>query len=166
MDLDEEGEAMRNARTTLRRWRLAAGAGCLWLTAALLVGCGDTGQQAARAASGGGGQMETSIGPLGESGVQGTVRFTPGADSLTVKLELLGLSEGKSYPVALLEGGCDQPGEKVADLDTPHVGTVGVGSSLTRLAPGVLSEGRTYALRVLSPEGDPVACGEITPGGA
>lgn len=112
------------------------------------------------------GQWNASLAPVGESGVQGTVRITPGGDSLTVKLELLGVAEGERYPARLVAAGCSAEGETVAELDAPHVGTVGVGSSLSRIGPDVLGgDATTYSVRVLSPGGATAACGELRRGG-
>lgn len=110
-------------------------------------------------------QWTAALAPVGGSGVQGTVRVTPGADSLTVKLELLGVGEGERYPARLTSGGCDEEGSTMAELQTPHVGTVGVGSSLTRIGSDALGEDGDYSVRVALPGGSPAACGELRPGG-
>ena len=135
------------------------------LTAGLLAGCTGTEQAAEGSAStADDGQMTASVAPVGESGVQGTARITPGADSLTLKLELLGVQEGQTYTPSLLRGGCGEGAETVANLDPPHVGTVGVGSSLTRLANDAVGGDATYAVSVDGPGGERVACGTFEKG--
>lgn len=138
----------------------------LLLAGLLALGCGgeqaasDTGTPAAA-----GGPPEAAIAPVGESGIQGTARLNRGGESLTLKLELLGVQEGQTYPARLVRGSCDSPGETVTELDTPHVGTVGVGSSLTQLDPGQVQEGETYSIVVETPGGERGACGTLTSGG-
>lgn len=134
------------------------------IATALLVGCTGAEQEAAASASADDGQMTASVAPVGESGIQGTARITPGADSLTLKLELLGVSEGETYTPSLLRGGCGEGAETVAELDPPHVGTVGVGSSLTRLANDAVAADATYAVAVAGPGGERVACGTFEKG--
>lgn len=141
-------------------WRRAAVLGI----AAWLVGCGGGEQEAAGAPAAGDGQMTASVAPVGESGIQGTARITPGADSLTLKLELLGVREGETYSPSLLRGGCAEGAEVVAELDPPHVGTVGVGSSLTRLANEAVAADATYAVAVAGADGTRLACGTFEQG--
>lgn len=139
------------------------------LVALALVACGPGESTAGRAGAEGSraanGQWNASLAPVGESGIQGTVRITPGGDSLTVKLELLGVAEGESYPASLVAAGCSEDGSTVAELDRPHVGTVGVGSSLTRIGPDALAGSGSYSVRVASPDGGTAACGELKRGG-
>lgn len=147
------------------RWaRGSTGSAVTLLTAALLAGCAGDGGEAAGEAASDDGQRTASVAPVGESGVQGTARITPGADSVTLKLELLGVAEGETYAPALLRGGCGEAAEQVAELDPPHVGTVGVGSSLTRLGSDAVAGGATYAVAVDGPEGSRLACGEFRSG--
>lgn len=142
-------------------WRRPA---ALLVAGILVVGCGGTEQEAAETPAGGDGQMTAAVAPVGESGIQGTARITPGADSLTLKLELLGVSEGETYAASLLSGGCGEGAEPVAELQSPHVGTVGVGSSLTRLANETVSADATYAVSVDGPGDERVACGAFEDG--
>ena len=141
-------------------WQRAAVLG----TTALLVGCGGGEQDATGAPAAGDGQMTASVAPVGESGIQGTARITPGADSLILKLELLGVREGETYTPSLLRGGCGEGAEVVAELDRPHVGTVGVGSSLTRLSNDAVAADATHAVAVAGPGGERVACGTFEQG--
>lgn len=147
-------------KQVVKGWRRAAALG----TAAILIGCGGGEQEATGAATAGDGQMTASVAPVGESGIQGTARITPGADSLTLKLELLGVREGETYTPSLLRGGCGEGAEVVAELDRPHVGTVGVGSSLTRLANEAIPADANLAVAVAGPGGDRVACGTFEQG--
>lgn len=153
----------------MRRLERGRWHGALAMMSALaLAACGggevaSNGDAAATAADG---QWNAALAPVGESGVQGTVRITPGGDSLTVKLELLGVSQGETYPARLVVGACaEEPGRTTAELQTPHVGTVGVGSSLTRVGPGAVGSDTVYSVRVAMPDGSAAACGELKPGG-
>ena len=150
-------------RETGRRWRgpLAV----MTVLAVAACGSGDGAAGAAEVETASDGQWNASLAPVDESGVQGTVRVTPGGDSLTVKLELLGVSQGERYPARLVQGACGGEGETLAELQTPHVGTVGVGSSLTRVGPDALSGDAAYSIRVELPNGATAACGELQPGG-
>lgn len=134
------------------------------LTAGLLAaGCGGGGGDAG-AAEAEAAPPQAAIAPVSESGIQGTARLNEGANSYTLKLELLGVQEGKTYPARLVSGTCDAPGETVAELDTPHVGTVGVGSSLTELDPSLFDEGGTHSIVVETPAGERGACGTLDGG--
>lgn len=134
------------------------------VTALSLIGCTGTDSEASGSPGPEDGQMTASVAPVGESGVQGTARITPGADSVTLKLELLGVAEGATYTPRLLEGGCTEEAESVSELDPPHVGTVGVGSSLTRLPAEAVSSEASYAVAVEGADGDRLACGAFRPG--
>lgn len=136
--------------------------GALVLAGLLAAGCG--GGQDAGAAEAEDAPPQAAIAPVGESGIQGTARLNEGASSHTLKLELLGVQEGKTYPARLVSGSCDSPGETVAELDTPHVGTVGVGSSLTQLDPSLIAEGGTHSIVVETPAGETGACGTLDGG--
>ena len=135
------------------------------LTGLVAAGCGGGEAGTAGAAEAEGQPPQASVAPVGESGIQGTARLNEGENTLTLKLELLGVQEGKTYPAKLVRGTCDSPGETVAELDTPHVGTVGVGSSLTELDPSQITEGETYSIVVETPEGERGACGTLEGGG-
>ena len=137
----------------------------LALAGLLAAGCGGAETGTAGAAEAEGEPPQASIAPVGESGIQGTARLNEGESALTLKLELLGVQEGNSYPAMLVEGTCDSPGETVAELDTPHVGTVGVGSSLTQLDPSQITADATYSIVVETPEGERGACGTLEGGG-
>ena len=147
------------------RWWNAPLALTTVLALAACGGSGDGTSSTVEARSAGDGQWNASLAPVGESGVQGTVRITPGGDSLTVKLELLGVSQGERYPARLVQGACGAEGETLTELQTPHVGTVGVGSSLTRIGPDVIGGDAAYSIRVELPDGAMAACGELRPGG-
>lgn len=136
--------------------------GTVILASLLAAGCG--GGQDAGTTQSADEPPQASIAPVGESGIQGTARLNEGESSLTLKLELLGVQEGETYPAKLVRGGCESPGEVVAELDTPHVGTVGVGSSLTELEPSQMEERGTYSIVVETPDGEPGACGTLEGG--
>lgn len=153
----------RTEDRTRRWWRgpLAV----MTVLALAACGSGDGTGGTVESESAGDGQWNASLAPVGESGVQGTVRVTPGDDSLTVKLELLGVSQGERYPARLVRAPCGEEGDTLAELQTPHVGTVGVGSSLTRVGPDVIGEEAVNSIRVDQPGGATAACGELRPGG-
>lgn len=140
------------------------GLGVAVLAGLVLVGCGGA-EQTPAGEAGEDELPQASIAPVDESGIQGTARLNAGAEALTLKLELLGVKEGETYPARLVRGGCESPGETVAELDTPHVGTVGVGSSLTQLDPAAVREGATHSIVVETPGGEVGACGTLDGGG-
>lgn len=112
-------------------------------------------------------EYSASVTPRNESGMQGHVMVTAGPDSLTIKLEVLGLETGTEYPAHLHAGDCEQGGEVVADLDSPTVASVGLGSSLTALSPEVMEDDRAYFVQVHLPDGTAAACAAVEhPAGA
>lgn len=87
--------------------------------------------------------------------------LSAGSDSLTIKLEVLGLEGGTEYPAHLHNGTCERGGEVVADLNSPTVASVGLGSSLTALPPDVMQDGQPYFVQVHRPDGTPAACADV-----
>lgn len=146
---------MRRDRSSLSYGATAA------LALLVLAGCGGGGSDAGAPPADPEGGVTVSIAPVQASGVQGTARLNPAGDSMTVKLELLGVQEGRSYPVTLVRAACDGEGEVVSALDTPHVGTVGVGSSVTRIPAASVTSGGPLSLRVADDAGTVVACGDV-----
>lgn len=139
------------------------------LTSFALIACGggETSQQQASAAtSGSASQYSASVSPKNESGMQGHVMVSAGSDSLTIKLEVLGLKGGTEYPAHLHSGTCEEGGDVLADLNPPTVASVGLGSSLTALSPDVMETGRSYFVQLHLPDGTPAACADVRkPGG-
>lgn len=133
------------------------------LTSAALLACSGA-EQPQRAAGGGEtseSQFSASVAPKNDSGMQGHVMVSTGADSLTIKLEVLGLEAGTEYPAHLHRGTCERGGEVVAELDPPTVASVGLGSSLSALSPQVMEADASYFVQVHLPDGTPAACANV-----
>lgn len=137
------------------------------LTAASLavLACsgGDSAQQeqASASESASGSQYSASVSSKNDSGMQGHVMVSAGSDSLTIKLEVLGLQGGTEYPAHLHSGTCEEGGEVVADLNSPTVASVGLGSSLTELSPDAMEAGQSYFVQLHLPDGTPAACADV-----
>lgn len=110
------------------------------------------------------GDMTAPVAPIAESGMQGTMRVSRGAEMTTVKLEMLGLETDASYPAVLREGGCDEEGAEVVTLEPFTTAAVGLGTSVTEVPAGTLEAGGTYSVHVRLSDGTAAACGEIAPG--
>lgn len=134
----------------------------------LAWGCGgDEGaadRGAAGDAAGSADDLTAPVAPISESGMQGTMRISRGAEMATVKLEMLGLKAEESYPATLREGGCDREGPVIAELGPFTTAAVGLGTSVTELPAGTLEPGGTYSVHVRLPDGTRAACGEVAPG--
>jgi hypothetical protein len=105
--------------------------------------------------------MSTSLRAVNESGMAGNLRLDPAGDSVTVKLEVLGVTSEVEYDVPLRRGGCDAEGEMISDVGSPTVATVGLGSSLVRLPISAFpAEGRV-SVRIHLSDGSQAACGEV-----
>lgn len=132
-----------------------------------LVACsgGDTSQQQQASASGSGSvsgsQYSGSVSAKNESGMQGHVIVSAGSDALTIKLEVLGLKGGTQYPTHLHSGTCEEGGDVVAELNSPTVASVGLGSSLTELSPDTMQAGQPYFVQLHQPDGTPAACANV-----
>ena len=134
-----------------------------------LVACsgGDTSQQQEQQASVSGSgsmsgsQYSASVSAKNESGMQGHVIVSAGSDALTIKLEVLGLKGGAEYPTHLHSGTCEEGGDVVAELSSPTVASVGLGSSLTELSPDAMQAGQTYFVQLHQPDGTPAACANV-----
>lgn len=108
-------------------------------------------------------QFTSSVRAVNESGAAGSLMISGAGDSLTVKLEVLGLKNGPSYPTRIRTGTCSGEGEAVAQLAPFTVASVGLGSSLTDVARSKLESGASYAAVVESPEGQVIACAPVEP---
>lgn len=136
------------------------------LPALALAACSEGGGETAEAAPADQNQITASVQAKSESGMQGHVMITSEADEIIVKLEVLGLEAGTEYPAHLHQGSCAEGGEVVAELDSPTVASVGLGSSLTHLSADVMQPDRSYFVQVHRPDGTPVACADVrTPAG-
>lgn len=137
----------------------------LALAAVVLWGCGggegaDAGGEAG-AESGDRSALSASLQAVNESGMAGNLRIDPAGDSVTVKLEVLGVQSGETYQVLLHRGGCAETGEEIADVGAPTVATVGLGSSLLRLPPSGFPAEGLVSVRVYLPDGTEAACAEV-----
>lgn len=133
------------------------------LTSIALVACSgsDATQQASATESGSGSQYSASVSPKNDSGMQGHVMVSTGSDSLTIKLEVLGLKGGTDYPAHLHRGSCASGGDVIAELESPTVASVGLGSSLTAISPDAMQSGQPYFVQVHLPDGTPAACADV-----
>lgn len=133
------------------------------LTSLALLACSgsDATQQTSATESGSESQYSASVSPKNDSGMQGHVMVSTGSDSLTIKLEVLGLKGGTEYPVHLHRGSCASGGDVVAALESPTVASVGLGSSLTDLSPDVMQGGESYFVQLHLADGTPAACADV-----
>lgn len=106
-------------------------------------------------------QVSASVSEKNDSGMQGHVIVSAGADAITIKLEVLGLKGGTEYPTHLHSGTCEQGGEVVTELESPTVASVGLGSSLTELSPDAMQEDQPYFVQLHLPDGTPAACADV-----
>lgn len=132
----------------------------------VLVACsgGDASQQQASTSgseSASGSEYSASVSAKNESGMQGHVIVSAGSDALTIKLEVLGLKGGTEYPAHVHSGTCEEGGDVVAELDSPTVASVGLGSSLTELSPDAMQAGQPYFVQLHLPDGTPAACANV-----
>lgn len=143
----------------------------LALIATFAWGCGggdrSGGTNGADGAAAGRSASSTSLQAVNESGMAGSLRLDPGGDSVTVKLEVLGVTSDTEYDVPLRRGGCDAEGEQIAEVGSPTVATVGLGSSLVRLPISDFpAEGRV-SVWIYLPDGRQAGCAEVgSPRGA
>lgn len=144
----------------------------LALFATFAWGCGGGDQSggtngADGAAAAGRSASSTSLQAVNESGMAGSLRLDPAGDSVTVKLEVLGVTSEAEYDVPLRRGRCDAEGDQIADVGSPTVATVGLGSSLVRLPISDFpTEGRV-SVWIHLPDGSQAACAEVpSPRGA
>lgn len=141
----------------------ASAAALAALAALPLLACsgGETSGQASASETSSASQYSASVSPKNDSGMQGHVMVSSGADELTIKLEVLGLKGDTEYPVHLHRGGCEGGGEVVAELNSPTVASVGLGSSLTSLSPDAMERDRSYFVQLHRPDGTPAACADV-----
>ncbi len=118
-------------------------------------------QQASASESASGSQYSASVSPKNDSGMQGHVMVSSSSDALTVKLEVLGLGGDTEYPAHLHRGTCEEGGEVVAELNSPTVASVGLGSSLTALSPDAMEADQSYFVQLHLPDGTPAACADV-----
>lgn len=131
----------------------------------VLAACGgDAGTPSARAGEASSSStFNVSLATVGESGVQGLVTVSPGQDSVILKMELMGLEGGTTYPAFLYRGTCDSPGERVRALERPTAGAIGIGSATTLVAGETLADGPLH-IQAHLPDETPAACGDLPTG--
>lgn len=117
---------------------------------------------------------------LNNSGITGTASVSHTADSLTVTVDLTGLTEGETYSAHIHHGSCEQQGPVVAPLSSVEAEAGGSGSATTTLAMDQLTSGEgeamgegegmqeqahemaeNYYVQVHRPDGTPAACGAV-----
>lgn len=132
------------------------------LSVALLAACG--GEMDTPSAEGGEASSRStfnvSLATVGESGVQGLVTVSPGQDSVTLKMEMMGLEGGTTYPVFLHRGTCETPGERVRELNRPTAGSIGIGSATTLVSDETLADGPLH-IQAHLPDETLAACGDL-----
>lgn len=110
------------------------------------------------------GAAETELSELNDSGVSGTVTFTPMEDQTKVTINLEGAPEGGVHPVHIHEGTCDNLGKPAYPLSDIKNGT-----SETTIDATV--EDITSGAHAINVHKSPdelsayVACGEVQQGG-
>lgn len=124
-----------------------------------LVACGGGDGEPARADDGNATRV-VSFQALNESGMMGSLMLAPGGESMTVKVEVLGLQEGREYPAHLHTGSCREGGDVARELEALTVNTLGIGSSST-LVPRSLTESGSHFVQVHLPDGTPAACADL-----
>lgn len=82
-------------------------------------------------------------------------------DSVQILISLEGASSPSRHVGELTAGGCDQPGSRLASLTPVATGPSGKGSSQTTLPTGRLNGHAHGALRLVAPDGSPVACAPV-----
>lgn len=123
----------------------------------------EAGEADAERSAAGGSTFNVSLATVEESGVQGLVTVSPARDSVMLKLELMGLQGGESYPVVLRSGTCESPGAEVMELNAPTSGSIGIGSSTTAVSTRTLASD-AHNIEARLPDGSPAACGDIPEG--
>lgn len=95
-----------------------------------------------------------------ESGVTGTATATHTGDSVTVDVEVNGVSAQGELPAHIHQGTCDAPGPVLVPLTSLQV-TGGTGRSSTTLAADQVPTDQSTFVQVHDPDGQPIACGDV-----
>lgn len=82
-------------------------------------------------------------------------------DSVRVLLSVEGAGAGARHAAELVAGSCDDPGPELASLTPVAAGSSGDGSSQTTVPAGRLGDHAHGAIRLLTPDGAPAACGPV-----
>ena len=131
------------------------------------------------------GAATLQLAALNNSGITGTASVSHTADSVTVTVNVRGLTEGETYAAHIHRGSCEQQGPVVAPLSSIEAEAGGSGSATTTLALDQLTSGEgeamgegeaaqegegmqegqaheaNYYVQVHSPDGTPAACGAV-----
>lgn len=105
------------------------------------------------------GRVEASMEARNESGVTGSLTLSSRADSLTVRVQLQGLEAGQTYASHIHQGRCASPGSVVTPLQDVSGDT---GRAESTVAMSAVT-GDQLLVMVHSPEGQPIACGNLPP---
>lgn len=139
----------------------------LALAALLAAGCGgdqpDGGDTPARSGAG-----SAAEGPSGSAAVAADstaavaaeVVLEDRASGVSLRVTLAGLVPDRRYPVHVHEGGCGGGGRVSLPLGRVTAGPDGTGSVRMSLDDDRLPE-RPFSVRVLDPDGSPVACEDV-----
>lgn len=117
---------------------------------------------------------EIDLSAKNQSNVSGTATVTPmSGDMMRVQVNLQGAEQGQQYPTHIHQGTCDQGGPVVLELDpvTPGQQTgmqeqQGQQQQMEQqqgqqISTRELQPGQDYFLQTHSPDGEPIACGDI-----
>jgi hypothetical protein len=93
------------------------------------------------------------------------------AHTLTVTLQLVGLTPSSTHPAGMHAGGCAGTGSPIATLEPVLANAAGVGTSTTTLTPpaGAMPAGEWSVVVHNGPamtpaiQGEPIACGDVRP---
>lgn len=126
------------------------------------------------------GAATLQLSALNNSGITGTASVSHTADSLTVTMDLTGLTEGETYSVHIHQGTCEQQGPVAAPLSSVEAEAGGRGTATTTVAMDQLTSGEgeatgegegmqegeahqmgSYYVQAHLPDGTPAACAPI-----
>lgn len=125
-----------------------------------LLACGGGDGSQAEVAGNTGATTVVSFEAMNESGMMGSLMLAPGGESVTVKVEVLGLTEGETYPAHLHAGACQEGGDAVRDLEPLTVNSLGIGSSSSQVPRSEIQSGPHF-VQVHLPDGTPAACADL-----
>ena len=152
------------------RWTSALVVAC-----ALLIACGQGGEQGAEAerqaaadtmtreTAAAGQEVSVTLSPKSQSGIRGRALLARQGDSVSVQLMLSGLEPGGSYPAHVHRGTC-QSGGGVATALTTVSAQDSTGASTTTFAASAVSPDSAYFLQAHLSDGTPAACGNVPTG--
>lgn len=104
--------------------------------------------------------MSVSLDEKNESGVMGEATATHHGDSVTVLLNVSGVTEDGEYAAHVHSGDCMDTGEVMAPLNSVQA-TGGSGMSTTELLASDVPEDQGAVIQVHDQNGEPIACGDL-----